>query len=216
MMNLIECLRSFNRKERFHLIGEFLGDASHAPAPEFRAKLGKALELSLPADPWWAMDYHLDWITAALHLARDNARNKVYRNTERVIQANQEDVDLLLAYDDGDVSHLVLVEAKGVTGWTNKQMASKMKRLEQIFGPDGQAWTGVVPHLALMSPRRPVGLNEQAWPQWAAPGEKAAWIKLPIPAELSVPEKLNKVTRCDPQGHPDIAGQFWTIQSQLC
>jgi hypothetical protein len=55
-------------------------------------------------------------------------------------------VDYLVAYDSGDDTHLILVEAKGVTGWTNKQMASKVGRLVQIFGNDGTMWAGLESH----------------------------------------------------------------------
>lgn len=206
MQRLIESLRAFNRKERYYVVRHVLGEASAAPAAAFCNALGRELGLTIPADPWWAMDYHLDWIYAALVLARDNAPDRVYENTG-AIRAQQEDVDLLLAYDDRETTQLIFVEAKGVTGWTNEQMASKTRRFETIFGEDGDSWPGVAPHLVLLSPQRPIGLDARAWPQWAAPDGQFAWIP------LAIPDRLTRVTRCDSQGHPDIKGQFWTLVS---
>ena len=207
MLRLIECLSAFNRKERYYVVRKLLGNASHPPAPSFRHELGSELDLTIPADPWWAMDYHLDWMYAALVLARDNAPERVYEHTG-IIRAQQEDMDLLLAYDDGDTTHLIFVEAKGVTGYSNQQMTSKMDRLAQIFGQDGKAWPGVTPHLVLLSPKPPSNkLKMQAWPQWAAPRGEFAWIP------LCIPENLKRVTRCDAQRHRDQTGNFWTIVS---
>jgi hypothetical protein len=210
MLGLIECLRAFNRKERYYVVRKLLGEASAAPTLAFCAELGGKLDLIIPADPWWAMDYHLDSIYAALILARDNAPERIYENKNKdkcVIHGHQEDMDLLLAYDERDVSHLIFIEAKGVTAWANQPMKSKMDRLGSIFGPEGKDWPGVVPHLVLMSPRPPRDLNVQAWPQWAVPSGKAAWIELPIPT------KLKRVMRCDSKGVPDKTGAFWTVVS---
>ncbi len=65
---LVECLKAFNRKERYWLLRNALG----APALElllsgaFRDRLGKLLDTDIPSDAWWAMDYHIDWVFAAL------------------------------------------------------------------------------------------------------------------------------------------------------
>jgi len=57
-----------------------------------------------------------------------------------------------MAYDSGDDTHLILVEAKGVTDWINKQIDSKVGRLVQIFGKDGKMWAGLESyHQALLA-----------------------------------------------------------------
>ena len=84
------------------------------------------------------MDYHLDWLHAGLFLALpENDEEGVHLNTETVASDNQEDIDLLVAFEAEDITHLILIEAKAATGWTNKQTLSKAERLQRIFGKDG-------------------------------------------------------------------------------
>jgi hypothetical protein len=114
------------------------------------------------------MDYHFDWLYASLQLAdrfphdadlKDQpfespdfrlpkAKQPVYVNE------NQEDIDLLVAFETVDTTHLVLVEAKGATSWSNAQLNSKLGRMKTIFDPDAK-WSrsDVQPHLVLISPR---------------------------------------------------------------
>ena len=65
---LIENLKSFNRKERFYLVGQMLGN------PEFRMddkqldKISELIGIKISGEYYAAMDYHLDWIYASLFL----------------------------------------------------------------------------------------------------------------------------------------------------
>ena len=209
MHGLIDCLRSFNSKERFFLLGQVLGNPDFTPSSSFREELGRVLGLHIPEDSLSAMDYHLDWIYASLKLAAEGHRaTHIHSNAEGIIKAQQEDVDYLLAYDSGDDTHLLLIEAKAVTGWTNKQMASKVARLVQIFGNDGRIWPGVIPHLVIMSPRQPRGLKTDAWPQWIAPNGEIPWLR------LSVPAGLKAVSRFDAQGKRDANGLHWKVSAR--
>jgi hypothetical protein len=181
MAGVIEYLERFNRKERFLLVGWALGNEKFLLGEKFREDLGRELGVSIPRTAFVAMDYHLDWLYASLVLgteggeleSHENPRTVVRRKGEktRVIGATQEDIDLIIAYKDGDDCHIVILEAKGVTGWTNKQMESKAERLEAYFGKkkkDPKRWGGKVePHFAIVSPKnRPVGLKTQNWPRW--------------------------------------------------
>ncbi len=112
-------------------------------------------------------------------------------------------MDLLVAYETANDSHVLLPEAKGVTGWTNKQMKHKVARLGELFRNDGKRFDGVAPHFAMLSPRPPQLLGQTEWPSWMRPGGNAVWIELPIP------ERLRKVTRCDDHGKADWQGEFW-------
>ena len=208
MHGLIDCLRSFNSKERFFLLGQVLGNPHFEPSSGFREMLGSVLRLQIPANPLSAMDYHIDWIYASLQLAADGQKARTHSNAEGIIRAQQVDVDYLIAYDSGDDTHLVLVEAKGVTGWTNKQMNSKVGRLVQIFGNDGTMWAGVIPHFVIISPRRPQRLSTNMWPQWMAPNGEIPWLRLPVPTGL------RGVTRCDAQGKRDAQGQHWRVYTR--
>ena len=61
----------------------------------------------------------------------ENDEEAVHENKKTVATGNQEDADLLVAFEQGDIIHLMLVEAKAETGWTNKQMCSKAKGLSR-------------------------------------------------------------------------------------
>lgn len=207
MPDLIELLESFNRKERFFLVSQALG--GFALSDDFRRDLGGAVSIAIPPSAFTAMDYHLDWLTAALY-AHDHGNVECIFDNQRqqVIRGNQEDVDLLVAFEEGGLYHLVLVEAKGATGWTNKQMRSKSDRLAHIFGPEGDKYPGVVPHICLVSPRPPQQLRATDWPRWMSK-EDGSYIWL----ELTFPEERVMVTRCDADGFQSARGNYFQIIS---
>ena len=208
MSELIEHLRSFNRKERFILLREALGRDALGDA--FRRRLGDCIGAPVPANAFVAMDYHLDWLQMALYLARTPdppspiPRRDVLGEGPADFNANQMDVDLLVAFDEGATTHLVLLEAKMETGWTNRQMCKKAARLRQIFGdpPDRSL---ADPCFVLLSPQRPQRLETDDWPGWMTRGGEPVWMKLPRPSGL------RKVTRCAPDGRPSADGEFLRI-----
>ncbi|MDA0988348.1 MAG: hypothetical protein O2783_04330, partial [Chloroflexi bacterium] len=125
------------------------------------------------------------------------------------IKGNQEDVVLLVAFEDGPLTHLVLLEAKGATDWTNKQMCSKAKRLQKIFGETGTEFPGVNPHFVLISPKPPTKrLETEKWPQWMRGKEGPTWIR------LNWRGNLVKVTRCEagPDSKPSQSGEYWKVE----
>lgn len=178
MADLLDYLERFNRKERFLLVGWALGNEDFTLGKAFIERLNRELELSIsPAGAFVAMDYHLDWLWASLVLGTEGGEDTSHENpsevvrkdgrSTRVIGATQEDVDLIIAYNQGVVSHIVIIEAKGVTGWTNKQMESKAERLKAYFGDEGGKWPSVTPHFVIVSPKKmpPNGLNLSRWPK---------------------------------------------------
>ncbi len=207
MSQVIENLKSFNSKERFFLVGHILGNVAFKPCPAFRESITSVLDIRLPESIFAAMDYHLDWLYASLFLAfNPNPEQRIFDNKDRLIKGQQEDVDFLFAYEADDSSHIILLEAKGVGGFTNKQIGSKADRFREIFAMNGKRWPGVVPHFAFVSPDRPSErLHSPAWPMWMRPNNIVPWIQLPIPSGLK------KVTRCNQQGKPDEKGEYWTI-----
>ena len=205
MQNLVEYLKDFNSKERFFLVGQVLGNPSFTLAAEFREKLGRLLEIPIPIDALSAMDYHIDWLYASLCLANHNQPNGIYANENKVIKAQQEDIDWLIAFKKQSKYHIILIEAKGVTGWTNKQMNSKAKRFGEIFGKHGNNWASVIPHFVIMSPSQPHGLSVEKWPQWMVSNGKIVWL------ELSMPEYLTRVCRCNEQGEENRNGKSWKV-----
>lgn len=159
--SLIDNLKSFNRKERFYLIGQMLGN------PEFRMddnqldKISKLIELTIPRKYFAAMDYHLDWIYASLYLTQNNPTGRVERNfieeneiaIDYQISGTQEDVDFLLSFvDHENTTHIVMIEAKGDSYFSNGQLDSKNKRFKAIFGNEN-TWPNVRPHFIICSPK---------------------------------------------------------------
>jgi len=210
MEKLIEYLRDFNSKERFFLIGQILDNPKFKPSEKFRKELGKTLGLQIPEQVFSAMDYHIDWIFASLELAAHGDTLRSHPNPNKIIKAQQEDVDFLIAYDDNKQTHLIFIEAKGVTGFTNKQMDSKMERLKQIFGDSGNKYQNVTPHFILMAPSEPTTrLHSNKWPAWAKNTNKNV-----ICLKLSTPENLKSISRCNENGDENKKGTHWKIVSR--
>ena len=199
LADTIHYLGLLNRKERFHLLCEALGKKTFRLEECFRTRLQSCLSgsrrdaVSIPPDAFVAMDYHLDWIAMALRLAADGSeRSRRHRiANDGLVSGTQQDVDLLVAFRDGATTHLVMIEAKGDTGWRNEQLDKKAARLNRIFSDEPTLRESIAPHFLLMSPIRPTSLTKYGWPSWMAPNGEPLWLR------LSLPEGLVKVTRYD-------------------
>ena len=205
MPDLIELLESFNRKERHFLVAQTLG--SFELSDHFRRELGQAVGIRIPAGAYAAMDYHLDWLAAALVAFHSEGSRKPFGNSDHEIRGNQEDVDLLVAFKAGDKYHILLVEAKGDTPWSNEQMLSKSCRLKGIFGDKENNYQGVAPHYCLMSPRRPQRLDTSQWPDWMKRNGQYIWMKLHFPG------KRSRVVRCTSDGADSANGTHFRIDT---
>jgi len=168
----------------------------------------------LPETTWWATDYHISWIAGAMavylndKVALEHGRPNLESNSRRMIEGNQEDIDLLIASGQ----HLIMVEAKAYGAWSTKQVLSKLQRLGLLLAYYDQIRQGDAPinfHVVLMSPRRPQLLPQklkkdmptrlsQLWPE-------LPWI--PLKLETSVLE----VTRCQPGGKSSADGDHWCV-----
>ena len=142
-LTLIECLKIFNRKERYWLLRKALGDEKKS-LPISKSFLKEVLKtFDIEESPsieevWWAMDYHFDWLAGALllyakqEIEKPNFRKLIKKPTFRTldeseceyITGTQEDVDLVICFGN----YIILVEAKGVTNWNIKQFESKLER----------------------------------------------------------------------------------------
>jgi hypothetical protein len=157
------------------------------------------------------MDYHLDWLYAALCLA--SGAGALASPLERdpllkTITGTQEDIDLVVSFEDvTGASHIILVEAKGDSAFANGVLESKAARLRAIFGDDGQRWRMVRAAFLLMSPTRPTArLRISKWPSWMLTAEGTLrW------RELKLPGGRQKVVRCDEVGVPSRLGSFWKV-----
>ncbi|ELI6424561.1 hypothetical protein RRM51_004030 [Aeromonas veronii] len=213
--SLIDNLKSFNRKERFYLIGQMLGN------PEFRMddkqldEISKLIEVKIPREYFAAMDYHLDWIYASLFLTQDHGekifpRNFIDNNKKVYLQISgtQEDVDFLLAFiDPENKTHIVMIEAKGDSYFSNGQLDSKNKRFKAIFGNEN-TWPNVRPHFIICSPKKPQKINIEEPAYFMFKNFTLPWL------ELDMGNGKNKVTRCDKEGEPYNNGEYWTVENR--
>lgn len=203
--DLIELLKSFNRKERYFLVRHALGN--FRLSDDFRRELGEEINLEILRCAFTAMDYHLDWLVAALFAYQRGGIDDLFQNSPQgIIKGTNEDSDLLVAFVGDGQYHLVLIEAKADGSWDNNQMRSKSGRLRQIFGCDGDRHPGVVPHFCLMSPGRPEKLDSSEWPEWMSRNNGSYyWIEMQFPTERLT------VTVCDKDGRDLRNGNSFRI-----
>ena len=207
MTTVTEYLESFNRKERFFLVGAALGNTQFQLGAAFRERVGAEFGLDIPEDAFVAMDYHLDWIQASVYLPRDGSSGaQVHSNAAGLITGNSEDLDLIVAFVGSGTTHLIMLEAKAYGSWDNNQMRSKSARLYRIFGPHGDVVPKVLPHFGLLSPRRPLRLGTDGWPRWMlSPSGTPAWL------ELKVPRGRRQLTRSDATGTTAQDGGYFKV-----
>lgn len=212
---LIENLKSFNRKERFYLVGQMLGN------PDFRmdktqlAEISKLIGTTIPSEYFAAMDYHLDWIYASLFLIQEHDKKTFPRNfidnkqkIDLQISGTQEDVDFLLAFvDHENTTHIVMIEAKGDSYFSNTQLNSKNKRFNAIFG-DENTWPNVRPHFLLCSPKEPQNVSIEEPAYFIFRSSKLLWL------ELDMGDGKNKVTRWGKNDKPCSDGKYWVVESR--
>jgi hypothetical protein len=221
MNDFIENIKSFNRKERYFLVKYALQEKEENEkypgfklSKKFKEALENVLPIKIPPDAYAAMDYHLDWIYASLVLAVNNkGKDFQYKRDEehKCISGTQEDIDFIIAFKGAEKTyHVVLVEAKADTSWSNSQMKSKSERLEKIFNTA----TGEIklkPYLVLTSPREPDPnkLDCSEWAQWMKREEKEKTMPYWIPLEM--PINLKSVECCN-EKRADKNGSFWRIK----
>ncbi len=207
--NIIDHLKEFNRKERFHLIGQLLGNIEFKLSQDKLKEIFDLIELQIPKNYFSAMDYHLDWIYASLILTKDNNDEKKYKIEKNCIKATQEDVDFIIAFlDYSRQTHIIMIEAKGDTSFTNKQIISKAKRLQAIFGKKGDRFKNVTPYFLLCSPKKPKNLKLEEIPSFMKNKNQDDIIWF----ELNLPKYLKKVTRCNEEKNKSKDGKYWKVK----
>ncbi|MCR5867732.1 hypothetical protein [Aquincola sp. J276] len=203
---LVDALKRFNRKERYWLIRNALGPTSERLDEGFRARLAEAIGKDIPATAWWAMDYHLDWLVGALTLVAQGDRGfEAQSNDAGLVNGNQEDMDLVVAFDDT----LLMIEAKGESAWSNAQFQSKVARLEKLRAA-GLLPASIKIFFVLTSPHEP---------KFLVPEEGAAWqawlcnpAGRPMHVPLHMPDDFVKVTRWDAERQAaSRTGTCWKI-----
>lgn len=201
---LVEALMRFNRKERFWLLSDALGTPFRDLDPTFLRRVSEELSIEIPQETWWAFDYHLDWLHAVLSSAPTfeiNQSQSPRLNDTRYIKGTQEDIDLLIAFDQTGI----LVEAKLDTSWSNKQMTRKAERFRNL------PVEHVRMHLLLTSPAKTARLVCADWPAWARKDSVP-----PSPNHIALTnghatQGALMVSRCDSAGKKNRDGEYWSI-----
>ncbi len=183
MSHFISHLKAFNRKERFILLKRTLGQDTFSLDSSFRKEVECLIDCSVPDDAFVAMDYHLNWLHIASKYRNTSLPSSVPNDLfppDQKAQLNQQDIDLLVAFQDGSDERIILVEAKADTSWDNSQLCAKAIRLDYIFRDSDK---GIRPHFLLMSPSRSRKVETECWPDWMMP-DKPLHIELPLGDEL--------------------------------
>ncbi|GAA0607485.1 hypothetical protein GCM10009416_50490 [Craurococcus roseus] len=213
---LAQALERINRKERNLLIRAALG---HKEVPlrlssAFRKQVAKKLNLmsEVPEDAWWATDYHISWLAGALTVyvegdgALTTAKPNPWFGERRLVEGNQEDVDLVVAFG----KELLLIEAKAYGAFSNAQLASKLVRLNLLH--DYYKGLGLATEcpvnfrILLISPMPPQKLTT-IWPNWVRAEAGVPW----IPLELNTSASVLEVRRCNQDGQISAAGDHWRV-----
>ena len=185
---LIQNLKLFNAKERDHLMrAAYLGvsaskyqTTTQFLSDDFDKKLRSHVkELGLDESNarcvFAGMDYHLDWLFAALwmtankpdwdgnkvddirvpmeiHTTEDGIKN--LHSDFRLITGTQEDLDLLVVYSDEKKLAMLFIEAKGSAAFDRVQLGRKLIRLDRIIAhADSELLMQC--RLVLVAPKRP-------------------------------------------------------------
>lgn len=217
MPTLVEALERFNRKERNLLIRQIVTGGNFVLPLDgaFRKALGTAIGIEIPAGSQWWTDFHINWIAGALalHVQGSDARGPWQNRrttpkesfTEKggaLIEGNQEDIDLVIAFDQ----NLVLVEVKADSAFGNEQLKSKLERINlvrdfhrSLAGADETRFI-----FALISPYEPQKLKLR-WPEWALKNGRVPWLQLPLS------KTLLEVGRCNEHGIRQVNPDYWAI-----
>lgn len=212
MPNISDILRSFDRKERAWLVRNAISGLDPKLDPEFLGNVSERLKVDPPLRSdrcWWGMDYHLDWLSAAIHAFKLNAFSAAMamwpeENNKGLLKHTVEDIDLVIA----DESRIILIEAKAFGDWDREQLVKKLDRLRRYtksgLVSDMQGHYSVRIFLLLMSIRNnvPIGLD---WGPWTEDGVHPVWMRL----QTSLQGVVRKTVRCNEAGDECKDGTYW-------
>lgn len=198
MKSLREHLEELDRKERNAVIRKVFKTENLQLSEEFISDLETTSSVTIPQDYYWALDYHIDWIYAALYsfykaYSFDDFTPVQYEKNNSSPKFNQEDIDFLIYFNQNNTHTFIFIEAKYDTAWSNKQFKSKDDRL--YFIEEKFKTTGVFKfHRILMSPSSPIHLKTNRW----------KWIK------MAKKSSLYTISRCTEEGKKSVNGKYWS------
>ena len=208
MSDLIKLLERFNRKERHFLALQLIGKKKFQLNVGFKECLYNKICVEIPDEcVFVAIDYHLDWVLAALEAHK---RGDTGGTFDIELKGTNLDIDCLIAFPKDECFHLIFLEAKAYpengSGWTNAQMKKKAKRLGEIFGNDGCCYPKVKPHFLMLSPKEPgKRLNIDCWPCWMKKNRQ------PRHLTWDLPSSRLKATQCNAEGDNEEGGDLFRI-----
>ena len=205
MTTLVAALEKFNRKERYWLLRNCVGNLKLDKC--FIARLGKELNLRIPAGAWWAIDYHFDWLVGAIW-CRSGSNGTTMENEKSLVIRNQQDIDFIIAFEDT----MIPIEAKASTGWSNDQLKLKLGRLEAIrVFIEKLELKNITARLLLVSPRETRRQIPDDYPKLPTfligSGKKIPWLPLGLASS-----NFLKVTRCTEEEETNSKGDFWKLE----
>ena len=227
--SLTQCLEAFNRKERYWLIRNCCGNGDDLALPlgsKFRSKLKDidGLEDIDFENAWWAMDYHIDWLIAALTLYQEQNVGKIRIQNDRYkICGTQEDFDFIVCAGNT----LIFIEAKLSSGWDKTQLYKKLTRLismDELFKDIKKYFILVSPYFQNKDEILSTACNI------LGKAAKHFCIQTPLRTDIQdffentgsnghdTPDgkRFLKVTRCNEHGKPSDKGTHWTISPVRC
>ena len=183
--SLRNALMRHNARERFHLVRYAMGlpGQSLPLGRTFREELGSVVGATVPGDAYAATDYQLIRLEDALYdtyrrrsVSPMSFKNRLRSHTD--LPRRVTDVDLLIVFSHENAVHIVLVEAKYKSSWSNAQLSKKADCLSQLFHPR-MVWADkVTPSFVLLSSNPPRRVTTEGWPAWMAPEGTPLWMKL--------------------------------------
>jgi hypothetical protein len=244
--DLANALHRFNAKERNFLMRfALLGETDPGPPTQSTNWVNSNFFLELKSvlkdaksEPialsdaahcvYAAMDYHLDWLHAALCVLghpQEIQPNKVDKDLQQcgrddghryLVVGTHEDLDLMVLIEDGAVAYLVLIEAKGVASFAKPQLDSKLRRLRAILGEAHHELhdklrfilvlltpsenKGELSGLAEIDPSGDTGATSGSETLLHAGREPRLGRSIRIMSMPNFPKNLDRVTRCDADG----------------
>jgi hypothetical protein len=216
-------LSRFNAKERFALIQRVLG-VTFAPHAGFMAEVLAKCNITIrPENVFCAMDFHLDWLYAALmneNLVEGEPMSLAAgENDYFPVTGRQQDADFVMCFTDKacngapPVTHLLLIEAKGVGSWDTQQIASKFNQYRAMRSAFARN-PNVRPQLILMSQKDPEENRTRQNSEFLGELQRFRDFGMPVWVHLPMEETLS-VVRCNDDGTPNgKTPTHWKLESR--
>lgn len=199
-------LRSLNCSELHHLAAAALDNPAFILGPDFRLELSRVFGVDVPEDAFGGVHYHIDWLQAGLKMTFEPSADHVYEYPGELLEGSQETIDLLVAWDEPEAAHVIILETRGPTQANIRQFRNRMKRLAAVFGPHGDRWPGVQPRIGIAAVKEPPRTVARDLPPWALRDGLPVWIPVGTRGQLYA------ITRCDDVGTPTTSGTYWTLK----